>query len=121
MKIIRYLHSSILVSDLEKAEYFYGTILGLEKVDRTLKFSGVWYQLGDYQIHLIVHPNLTINLANEEQLGRNYHIAFGVDNLDEMIERLESYDCPIQKSSSGRGACFTQDFDGNVIEITAVG
>ncbi|EAM49881.1 conserved hypothetical protein [Crocosphaera watsonii WH 8501] len=47
MTIIQCLHTAILVSDLEKAEHFYGDILGLEKVDRPLKYPGVWYQIGN--------------------------------------------------------------------------
>ncbi|WP_339390979.1 hypothetical protein [Crocosphaera watsonii] len=34
-----------------------------------------------------------------------------------VINRLEGYGHPVQMSQSGRAACFTKDFDGNVIEI----
>ena len=47
------LHAAINVSNLAAAEHFYGTVLGLTKVERTLKFAGTWYQLGPIQIHLI--------------------------------------------------------------------
>ncbi len=120
MKITQYLHTAILVSNLEKAEYFYGQILGLAKVDRVLNYPGVWYQLGNYQIHLIVHPNFAATLTNEEKLGRNPHIAFAVDNLNEAIKKLESSGYFVEKSRSGRAAFFTQDSDGNVIEISQV-
>lgn len=108
----------MLVSDLEKSEHFYGEILGLEKVNRVLKYPGVWYQVGEYQIHLIVHDNLNIVLPNQEQWGRNNHLALGVDNLDEAIENLESKGYLVQKSRSGRKAFFTKDPDGNIIEIS---
>jgi glyoxylase I family protein len=38
MKITQYLHTAILVSDLSKAENFYGQVLGLTRVDRVLKY-----------------------------------------------------------------------------------
>ncbi|MEO8894197.1 MAG: VOC family protein, partial [Coleofasciculaceae cyanobacterium] len=38
MQISQCLHTAILVSDLEKAEYFYSNILGLSKVECILKY-----------------------------------------------------------------------------------
>lgn len=118
MKITQFLHSAILVSNLPKAEYFYGTILGLIKVKRTLKYPGAWYQLGDNQIHLIVHDNLTVILPNEQKWGRNPHLALAVENLAQAKEHLQAHNCSIQMSASGRAALFTQDPDGNIIELT---
>lgn len=117
MQITQALHTAILVSQLEQAEYFYGTLLGLQKVDRVLKFPGAWYQIGSYQIHLIVDPNPTIPLINPEKLGRNQHIAFQVASLAEAKTQLLAAGCNIQMSASGRPALFTQDPDGNIIEL----
>jgi len=118
MQITQCLHTALLISELEKAEAFYTNILGLTKIDRPLKYPGVWYQVGNHQIHLMVHPHLENSLKNEEKWGRNPHIAFSVDNLDAAKERLTSYGYPIQMSASGRPALFTQDPDGNIIEIS---
>ncbi|WP_107670427.1 VOC family protein [Cyanothece sp. BG0011] len=120
MTIIKCLHTAILVSDLEKAEQFYGSVLGLEKVDRNLKYPGVWYQIGDYQIHLMVHPGFNFTLPNQEKWGRNPHFSLATDNLSDIIARLQSRGYPVQMSQSGRAACFTKDFDGNVIEISQI-
>ena len=120
MAITQYLHTAILVSNLEVAEHFYSHILGLTKVDRQLKFPGVWYQIGDFQIHLIVDKTIQLQLANPAKLGRNPHLALGVYNLDSIQERLESHGFSIQHSASGRAAFFTQDPDGNVIEINQI-
>jgi catechol-2,3-dioxygenase len=117
MKITNCLHTALLVSDLAKAEHFYGMVLQLAKVDRALKYPGAWYQIGDYQIHLIVHPNFSQTLPNSAQWGRNPHLALAVENLGEAIARLQSHGCPVQMSQSGRPALFTQDPDGNIIEI----
>jgi len=118
MQITRCLHTAILVSNLNQAEHFYSKILGLEKIDRILKYPGVWYQIGDYQIHLIVDENLTRMLPNTQKWGRNPHFAIAVDNLGEATARLQSSGYPIQMSASGRAALFTQDPDGNIIEIS---
>lgn len=118
MQITQCLHSAILVSDLAKAEHFYGTVLGLPKVDRVLKFPGAWYQVGNYQIHLIAEPAFRIELQNLEKWGRNPHIAFCVADLQAAQAQLRAHGCPIQTSASGRAALFTQDPDGNTIELS---
>ena len=120
MKIESYLHTAILVSDLERSQHFYGTILGLEKIDRVLKYPGVWYQLGAVQIHLIVHPGLSQSLKNSEKWGRNPHLAVAVADLDIAKAHLTTQGCELQLSASGRSALFTQDPDGNIIEITQI-
>ncbi|MBW4601206.1 MAG: VOC family protein [Calothrix sp. FI2-JRJ7] len=110
------LHTAILVTDLEKAEHFYGEVLGMSKIDRVIKFPGTWYQVGDYQLHLIVAKEV-VNKPKHEKWGRNPHIAFSVSDLDAAKQRLLNYNFPIQPSASGRPAIFTQDPDGNVIEL----
>lgn len=118
LQIKHYLHTAILVSNLERAEHFYSQVLGLEKVERSLKYPGVWYQLGDIQIHLIVDESLSNSLQNPEKWGRNPHLALAVDNLEATKAYLAKQGYPIQLSASGRAALFTQDPDGNVIELT---
>jgi glyoxylase I family protein len=120
MQITQYLHTAILVTHLEKSEYFYGTILGLTKVDRILKYPGAWYQVGAIQVHLIVDLAFLPSLQNSEKMGRNPHLALGVENLGTAQEQLAAHGCAVQMSASGRAALFTQDPDGNVIELTEV-
>lgn len=117
MKITQSLHTAILVSEIAKSEQFYGHILGLEKVDRILKYPGIWYQIGDYQIHLIEDKTLTGSLQNPEKWGRNPHFALRVASLDEAKQTLLDNGYEIQMSASGRPALFTQDPDGNIIEL----
>ncbi|WAL61713.1 VOC family protein [Thermocoleostomius sinensis] len=120
MQTSRYLHTAILVSNLEQAEQFYGGVLGLSKVDRSLKYPGVWYQLGEVQVHLIVHKGYRCEFSNPEKWGRNPHFALGVTDLEAAKAHLTAHGYPVQLSASGRAALFTQDPDGNVIEITQV-
>lgn len=119
MQITRCLHTAILVTNLTKAEEFYSHILGLSKVeDRSLKFPGSWYQISDYQLHLIVNPDFTNQIFNPNKWGRNPHLALATDNLAEVIAKLQNHGYPVQMSASGRAALFTQDPDGNIIEIS---
>jgi catechol 2,3-dioxygenase-like lactoylglutathione lyase family enzyme len=120
MQITQCLHTAVLVSDLERAEDFYGNVLGLSKVERALKYPGAWYQLGNYQIHLIVAPAVPSAPQNPEKWGRNPHIAFAVADLDAAKNRLVAHNHPIQISASGRAALFTQDPDGNIIELSQI-
>lgn len=118
MKVNRCLHAALLVSDLAKAEYFYGEVLGLAKVDRDLKFPGAWYEVDDFQIHLMTNPDPGTNLQDAEKWGRNRHVAFAVEDLESAKTQLQAAGCPMQTSSSGRSALFTRDPDGNVIELS---
>lgn len=117
MQITQCLHTAILVSDLELSEHFYGKVLELPKVSRSLKFPGAWYQVGEYQIHLIVASKIPTEYQNQKW-GRNAHIAFSVSDLEAAKLQLLNYNCLIQPSASGRPALFTQDPDGNVIELS---
>ncbi|MGA9383101.1 MAG: VOC family protein [Phormidium sp.] len=120
MQITQSLHAAILVSNLEPAEQFYGKILGLSKVERSLKFPGAWYEIGNFQIHLIVADQILPDMVNSEKWGRNRHLAFSVTDLDAAKQQLISHNCPFQISASGRAALFTQDPDGNIIELSQV-
>jgi glyoxylase I family protein len=119
MQIIKFLHAAILVSDLAKAEHFYGNILGLTKVDRELRFPRAWYQVGDCQIHLLV-CDLPLDRNLPEKWGRDRHVAFAVDDLEAFKTQLQAHNCPLQMSASGREALFVQDPDGNILELSAI-
>jgi len=113
------LHVAIQVSDLDAAEAFYTHVIGLQKVERNLTFPGTWYQVGNFQIHLIVsewaqHP------PREEKWGRHPHITFAIHHLDDIKQSLEAQAVPFQMSSSGRAALFVKDPDGNVVELLQI-
>lgn len=121
MKITHCLHTAILVSDLAKAKDFYGNTLGLPLVaeaDRAANFPGTWYQLDGHQIHLIVKPGYKSELFNQGKWGRNPHLALAVDNLRLAQTIIQRQGYPVQPSASGRAAFFTQDPDGNIIELS---
>jgi catechol 2,3-dioxygenase-like lactoylglutathione lyase family enzyme len=116
--ISEFLHAALLVSDLERSAWFYGTVLELPQIDRPLSFPGIWFGIGALQLHLIQQETVINDRVNTQQWGRNRHLAFGVTDLATCRLQLERYGCPFQQSASGRQALFTQDPDGNVIELS---
>ena len=117
MQITQSLHTAILVTDLKRSEQFYEQVLGLAKIDRILKYPGAWYQIGSYQIHLIVSSSVPTENQNEKW-GRNPHVALSVVDLEIAKAELIKQNYPIQASASGRLAIFTKDPDGNIIELS---
>jgi glyoxylase I family protein len=119
IEIINCLHAAVVVTELDRSVEFYTGILGLQRVDRPLNYPGAWYQIGDFQLHLIARADYNnstpIDLSGST---RNPHIAFGVRDLDAAKQRLISANCVVKMSNSGRAALFTQDPDGNAIELT---
>jgi glyoxylase I family protein len=120
MQLSQFLHAAIVVSDLEQAEHFYGTVLGLSKVDRVLKFPGAWYEIGNFQIHLIAAETVPLDIYNAEKWGRNRHLAFSVISLEDAKKDLTKNNYQFQTSASGRSALFVKDPDGNIIELGEV-
>jgi glyoxylase I family protein len=91
MNITQCLHTAILITDLVKSEQFYSEVLGLEKIERNLKYPGLWYQIGNYQIHLMVDPKFQPRLSNSEKWGRNPHIAFSVTDLNRVRPSYDTF------------------------------
>lgn len=118
MGISHLLHATLLVTNLEAAQYFYEVALGLEPIKRDLSFAGAWYQIGAVQLHLIVADAVMGDRVNHQKWGRNRHLAFAVTDLDAMKRHLENCGCRIQMSASGRAALFVSDPDDNLIELT---
>lgn len=119
MQIIQSLHTAILITDLGKSEYFYTHVLGLTKTERPLKNPGIWYQIGNYQLHLILSPNVPTD-KQQEKWGQNPHIAFGVMDLEAIKDELTTKNYPFQASASGRPAIFIKDPDDNIIELSQI-
>src|SRR5215212_6045978 len=83
-------HVSIPVTDLERSKQFYREILGLTEIDRPpFDFPGAWFQVGDRQLHLIVHDNST--LRSEKAVdSRDIHFAIRVTSYRQTREFLRS-------------------------------
>lgn len=58
-----------------------------------------------------------MNIVCDECECRDRHVAVTVDNLDPLIESLDSNDWRYTFSKSGRRAVFTRDLDSNALEF----
>ncbi len=120
--IVKFLHSSLLVSDLEKAKAFYEDVLSLvpSQLRPDMRFDGVWYDIGAQQIHLLVLPNPDKEAVRPEHGGNDRHIALGVMDIAALQKALENASIPYTLSKSGRNALFCRDPDENALEFVEV-
>ena len=124
-------HVSLPVTDLERSKKFYSEILGLKEIDRPrFDFPGAWYQVGDRQLHLIVHDNSTFR-ADKIVDSRDIHFALRVTSYRETRDFLHSKGFHPQAndefkkmkesphSTAGWPQLYIMDPDRNVIELNA--
>lgn len=124
---IRINHIALLISDLEKGRDFYGRILRLQELKRpAFCIPGIWYQLGESQLHLMlleglatpqVHPNnitvqphFSLFVSIEDYQGITESLfASGVKFVEEVPDMM-----------SGSLQAFFFDQDANMIELVAI-
>lgn len=86
-------HAALICSDYEKSKDFYVNILGLEIIREVYRKERNSYKLdlkvGDSQIELFSFPNPPKRVTAPEACGLR-HLAFGVDNIEEMIKYLKN-------------------------------
>ncbi len=98
----------------QQARAFFGGILGLvevEKPENLRKKGGVWFQLGNYQIHIGIEEPFTP--------AKKAHPAFEIENLEELkahltnqhVHFIEDYELP------GANRIYLDDPFGNRMEI----
>lgn len=116
-------HLTLCVRDEQEAREFYTRALGLtEAHDRPdLPVSGLWLQIGEFQIHLIV-PVDPAELPKPRTLDRTplaSHTAFEVDALEPLVERLRAQGTNVIFSEFAKEQAFLCDPSGNLIELNA--
>lgn len=120
---MRYLHAGITVRDVARSRLFYEELLGLKPVTRPeMGFPGVWYGVGDLQLHLMVPPEgRPVGESEGPFQGRVRHLALGVSGWESLVARLRTAQVPIRESApAGPGfprRVFVKDPDGNVLEL----
>jgi catechol 2,3-dioxygenase-like lactoylglutathione lyase family enzyme len=121
-------HCGLIVADLERSRRFYGEALGLEEIPRppNFTFAGTWFRLGETEIHLLAETDTTGRAGAPDPgpsgaYGLVNHVALEIDDLDEMLARLERHGVPLIGGPMPRGDGFTQAFfrdpDGYVLEL----
>ncbi len=105
-------HVTVMVTDLEAADAFYGGAIGLAKIQRPdFPSEGIWYEIDGTQVHII--------LAERPDSSSPRHIAFEVDDLRATLSAVEKMGLPvwddIQLEGFVRKHC--RDPFGNGIEL----
>lgn len=112
-------HASLLVENTGQSLAFYRDTLGMQ-VDDTrpdLGYPGAWLKLGDVQVHLLELPNPDPLEGRPDHGGRDRHLAFHINDLNLLVEKLSKENIPFTTSHSGRKALFCRDPDQNALEF----
>ncbi len=115
-------HTSFAVRDLARARAFYGGVLGLQEIDRPDfgGIQGVWYGVGNAEVHLIVKPDrFDVGSPPKELTPIANHVAFGIEDYTRVRDALKARSLELLETSPERGQMWIPDPDGNVIELIA--
>ena len=117
---MRYLHTMIRITDIEKSLHFYCDLLGLKemrRIDRPEhKYSLIFVAA---EKNPDAEVELTYNYDPEEYTGgRNFgHLAFRVDNIYDSCKRLMDGGVPINRPPHDGRMAFVRSPDGISIEL----
>jgi glyoxylase I family protein len=114
-------HVAVTVTDMTRASWFYGEVLGLEKITRpAFDFGGAWYRIGERTLHLIVHHRSRTVRGTRAIDARDGHLALRVKSYEETLARLKSFglEClELPDNLTPWAQIYVTDPDGNVVEF----
>ena len=116
-------HMSVQITDLERSRAFYEDVLGFEETDRPdFGFPGIWYQLGDVQVHLIGEiPGMDRSTPPASLSPAATHLAFQIDDYAQTLAELTAKGVEAVGLGEEVGQIFIRDPDGNIIELIEPG
>jgi catechol 2,3-dioxygenase-like lactoylglutathione lyase family enzyme len=121
-------HVTIICSDLEATRRFYVDVLGMTEVARpAFKFPGLWFQLGNVQIHATQGSPEAGNAGwgdrGNKVVSRGHHFAFTVDDVSAALETVQARGVqiasPLQQRPDGFKQLYLYDPDGHVVELVS--
>ena len=121
---MKYLHTMVRVTDVEKSLKFYCQLLGLKEISRTEN------EKGRFTLIFLAAPEspeseieLTFNWDEHEYPGgRNFgHVAYRVDNIYESCQRLMDGGVTINRPPRDGHMAFIRSPDGISIELLQKG
>ena len=121
-------HVTLICADLEATRRFYVDILGMNQVPRpAFKFPGLWFQIGNVQIHATQESSESGKAGWADQGGkivsRGHHIAFAVGDVSEALKIVELHEVriasPLQQRPDGFKQLYLYDPDGHVVELVS--
>ena len=112
-------HVALIISKEECLEFY--KKLGFKETSREFRESKNDYLImmenGTAVLEVFLREDAPLRLCSPEAYGCR-HIAFDVDNLDEILETLKDYKCEkIRTTESGRRFVFVTDLDGQPVEF----
>ncbi len=113
-------HASICVADVARSRQFYEGLLGLTPAERPdFPFPGMWYQLGEGQLHLIQRePSVRATDSSHAINATDPHFAIQVHDLEAMRRRIET--AGLEMLAFGGDQLWVRDPDGNTVELRAL-
>lgn len=116
-------HMSVQITDLDRSRAFYEDILGFEQIERPdFGFPGVWYGIGDMQVHLIGEiPGMPRATPPSSLSPAATHLAFQIDDYQATLDALTDKGIEAVGFGEEVGQIFLADPDGNVIELIVPG
>jgi glyoxylase I family protein len=110
-------HTSICVADVARSRQFYEGLLGLTPAERPdFPFPGMWYQLGEGQLHLIQREQVATSRNSGDMINAaDPHFAIQVDDLDAMRHRAKA--AGLELLEFGGEQLWVRDPDGNTVEL----
>lgn len=115
-------HVSLAVRSLDIAKAFYSEKLMLQEIPRPpFNSTGVWYAVGDQQLHLLEHPGG--DTLRERGIDTvDGHFAFWVKSHSDTKAWLEEQGIPYEArpdSVAGFAQIYVLDPDRNILEFGA--
>jgi catechol 2,3-dioxygenase-like lactoylglutathione lyase family enzyme len=121
-------HVTIICADLEATRRFYIDFLGMTEVPRpAFKFPGLWFQLGNVQIHATQESPEAGKAGWADRgnkiVSRGHHIAFAVDDASDSLKIAEAHGVriasPLQQRPDGYKQVYLYDPDDHVVELVS--
>lgn len=117
-------HIALLVTNLEKARYFYSEILGLKEMLRPpFLIKGIWYDLGNFELHLMLYEQATHPQVHplNETVQPHFALSIRQNEMMDVLEKLKnsgvSLISEVTCSPAGVLQAFFYDEDKNMIEL----
>ena len=128
---MRYLHTMVRVSDLDRSIHFYGTLFGMKEMRRvdsekgrfTLVFMVADEDVDSFERSKAPAVELTYNWDPEEYTGgRNFgHLAYEVDDIYGFCRHLMDNGITINRPPRDGRMAFVKSPDGISIELLQKG
>ena len=115
-------HCGIRAADLERSLHFYTDILGLELLEVVTVLDQPFYFVGNATVRIEIEQGNPAELeAPKGQMAGLYHLAFCVDDLEGLAERLRekgaTFLLPPSQFREDRKIAFILDPDGVFIQL----